>query len=132
MPAPADDELKTIPASVARAQSAEDTSDDAGLAAAESSLFATGKSIPELERAARARDHERSENFKDHFEAITVGGLYLMACGVFSFAVAWGWHVLSPENLHWLNGDQLIKIQNIFTGGVLAGMIADQFRRRLG
>ncbi len=127
-----DEELKSIPGLTDEEKSAASTVGDVDSSTAEAQQLTSGKSEKELQKEALQRDHERSENFKDHFEIITVAGLYVMAIGVFSFAAIWAWHTLTPECWHWLNPSQLDNIQNIVTGGVLAGIIADQFRRRIG
>ncbi|GJL90936.1 hypothetical protein [Hyphococcus sp.] len=126
------EELKSIPGLTEEEKSAASTIGDVESSTAEAQQLTSGKSKKELQKEALQRDHERSENFKDHFEIITVAGLYIMAIGVFSFAAIWAWHTLTPECWHWLNPSQLDNIQNIVTGGVRAGIIADQFRRRIG
>ncbi|MCB9961944.1 MAG: hypothetical protein R3C00_07305 [Hyphomonas sp.] len=88
-------------------------------------------SSEDLKREAEKSEHYRSEDFKNHFGFITVAALYVMAFGVFIFAATWVWHIVTPRCWHWLEDSQLSKIQNIFTGGILAGLIADQFRKRM-
>ncbi len=100
--------------------------------AAEALQLSSGRSEEELKKQALKRDHERAEQFKDHFEEVAIAGLYLMAFGVAAFAVVWTFHTLTPTQWHWLDASQVDRIQNFVTGGVLAGLIADQFRRRLG
>ncbi len=47
--------------------------------------------------------------------------------------IIWIFHYLSPENLHWLNPDQLNKIQSIlFSGGmgaVVSGIVRTQINK---
>ena len=101
-------------------------------AVAESKQLSSGKSADELKKEAEESEHGRSEAFKNHFGCITVVALYLMAFGVTAFAGVWAYHVLTPISYHWLTAEQLAMIQNLVTGGVLVGVIAEQFRRRLG
>ena len=127
-----DDEIKRIPGVPVEERDAQLRLSDAAVSADEAVQLTSGKSEDEIKKEALRRDHERSEKFKDHFERITVVGLYVMAGGAFAFAATWAWHALVPECWGWLDPDRLSNIQNIVTGGVLAGLIADQFRRRLG
>ena len=128
----AEGQMKRIPGVPAEEQEAASQSEDVSSSTGEARQLTSGKTEEQIKKEARQRDHERSENFKNHFERITVFGLYAMAFGVFGFAAVWAWHTLTPQCFHWLNPTQLDNIQNIVTGGVLAGLIADQFRRRLG
>jgi hypothetical protein len=32
---------------------------------------------------------------------------------------------------HWLDSDQMEKLQDILTGGIIAGLVADHFKRRM-
>lgn len=125
-----DKEIKSIPGLPPEEEAAA-AGDDVQSSAAETAQLTSGRSADDLEKEAREREHGRSERFKDHFEWIAIGGLYAMALGVAAFAIAWAYHILTPPCWHWLGGEQLAKIQNIVTGGILAGLIADQFRRRL-
>ena len=92
------------------------------------------QNLPEddLRKRARHAEHRRAENFKDHFECIAIVGLWALAAGILAFGFTWFWHIISPPYWHWLDAEHVARIQNIFTGGVLAGVVADQFRRRLG
>jgi len=97
----------------------------------ESKQFGSGKTEEQLKKETRENEHNRTERFRGHFNSITIMALWAMAIGVLAFALTWSLHVILPENFHWLTTEQVARIQNVFTGGVLAGLIADQFRKRV-
>lgn len=121
---------KSIPDGVATLE----TLGDASLAREEAALIGVSgddaKSYEDLEEAHRQAGLKRDEKFREHFDRITIVALYLMAIGVALFAVCWGVHVVLPEKWHWLNEAQIERIQNIVTGGLLFGLVSDQFKRR--
>ncbi len=108
-----------------------DNSDFDERAIAESLQFGSGKTEDQLRKESRENEHNRTETFRGHFNSITIIAMWVMAIGVLAFGLTWAFHVLLPIERHWLLPDQVAKIQNIFTGGVLAGLIADQFRKRM-
>ncbi|MEM1036276.1 MAG: hypothetical protein AAGI14_05905 [Pseudomonadota bacterium] len=123
------EEFKKIP-DVADDEAAAST--DVTKSTLEAQQFSTGESAEELEKAARKAEHDRNEKFRAHFGNIVTGALYFMAIGVATFAAIWSWHLLAPREWRWLDLNEIQAIQNIVTGGVLAGLIADQFRKRIG
>lgn len=56
------------------AQAVEDVTDQDG--AAEAEQLGSGKSADELKEEAKQREHDRNQKFKDHFENISIGGIY--------------------------------------------------------
>ncbi|MCA8901833.1 MAG: hypothetical protein KDA53_11335 [Hyphomonas sp.] len=127
-PPESEDIFLTIPEDAADSEAASSTDD---LSDKEVQQLTRNISVEDLKREAIKSEHNRSEDFKKHFGVITVAALYVMAFGVLIFAATWMWHIIVPPCLHWLDEAQLSKIQNIFTGGILAGLIADQFRKRM-
>jgi hypothetical protein len=103
-----------------------------GRAAAEASQLASGKTAEELARATAEREHARGQRFRDHFEWLAIGGMWAFAFVLLTIGGTWLWHLLTPDSWHWLDPEALSRVQNIFTGGVLAGVVADHFRKRLG
>lgn len=101
-------------------------------AAAEAAQFASGKSKEELEREAAELEHGRRQKFKNHFEIIAISGMYVFALTLVAIGLTWLYHLLAPDSWHWLKPDGVSKVQNIFTGGILAGVVADHFRKRVG
>ncbi len=108
-----------------------DAEQDDRRAQKEADQLGRGQSIDRLRKEAEKSEHGRNEDFKKHFGWITVAALYILALAVFLFGFTWFWHTLTPGSWHWLPEEQLVKIQNMFTGGVLAGVIADQFRKKM-
>lgn len=81
-------------------------------------------------RSARA-EYARSENFRDHFERITICGLWVVAAVALLLGSAWFWHVLTPLSWHWLSPEQVSKIQNFMTGGIVAAVASGHVKKRL-
>ena len=122
-------QFRRVPPLAAEEQKALDGDERGNL---EAQQLNRGKTETELRKEAAAQSkHKRDELFRFHFGLITVIALYVMAAGVLVFAFIWAWHTLMPSCWRWLHDADIEKIQNIVTGGVLAGLIADQFRRRM-
>jgi hypothetical protein len=98
---------------------------------AEGNLIASGRDVEALKAEALANEHRREQKFKDVFEWVAMAGLVLMSFALAAVGVTWLYHVLSPESWHWLDDDGLTKLQNIFTGGILASAAADHWRKRM-
>jgi hypothetical protein len=105
------------------------TSGDAG-ADNEALDLGSGKTKQELAAQANEREHARSQKFKDHFEMIAIVGLWLAAVCVFVIGVALAMHMLIPEHRHWLSGEQIASLKGLFTGGLLAGLMTNHFKKR--
>lgn len=90
-----------------------------------------GLPASDLEKEAAAREHARSQKFRDNFEIIAIIGLWAVFLALLSAAGIWLWHLLTPERCHWLSVAQLATVQNIVTGGIIAAAIGDHFKRRL-
>jgi len=45
--------------------------------------------------------------------------------------ITWFWHILSPQCVHWLTGEQITKVQALATGGILATIAAGHLKKRL-
>ena len=104
--------------------------DDSGTREARS--LAQGKTADELKEQAAKSEHDRSERFRDHFERIAICCLWIVF-GIFVLVgLTWIWHLLMPACAHWLSVDQVQKLQNIVTGGLLVSIAGGHLKRRLG
>lgn len=104
---------------------------DADAADKEANLFASGLSEEDLRKQEAQGEHRRNEKFRDHFERVAICFLWVIA-GLFLFVgVTWFWHLLMPDNWHWLASSGVGKLQNIVTGGVLTSIAASHFKKRL-
>lgn len=112
----------------------------------EDKLLSRGMSADELAAEARRKEHAREEDFRDHFERLAICAMYLMFGTLAVFGLVWAVHMILPEKCapismrplgcvcigRWLTEDQLTIVQDIVTGGLVAGLLADHFRRRMG
>lgn len=104
--------------------------------------FASGKSQKELEDAAKQADHGRAQRFLDQFESLSIWAMQALF-GIFAvLGGVWMLHLVLPERspvlpggillCRWLTADQVTVIQNILTGGLVAGIVTDHFKKRIG
>lgn len=126
------DELKTIPplTSTDRKVAATFTGPNDS-AIEEAKLFELGLDEEDIKKRANEREHRRNELFRDHFENIAIAFLYLIAFLFFAVGFSWFWHLLTPGSWHYLSTDQVSKLQNIVTGGILASIAAGHIKKRL-
>lgn len=89
-----------------------------------------GLSKRDLRKEADEAEHDRSERFRDHFERVAVGGLYVGALALLAGAGVWFWHIITAW--HFLDPDQLSHLQNLVTGGVLVSVGTNYMKKRLG
>jgi hypothetical protein len=99
---------------------------------AEAKQLGRGLSVRDLKAEATESEHGRAERFKNHFEFIALAAMWGVSFVAAAFGFTWFWHVITPDKWHWLQPDQVEKIQNIFAGVILAGVLGDHFKRRLG
>lgn len=124
--------LKKIPALSAADAGVLGDSTPNDSATIEAKILGSGRSAAELERLAANGEHQRNERFKDNFEHIAICGLWLAAIVLLALAFTWIWHLLMPDSWHWLQPESVAKLQNIVTGGVLAGVATGHLKRRIG
>lgn len=89
-----------------------------------------GLSKRDLAKEADEAEHDRSERFRNHFERVAIGGLYIGAVALLAGASVWFWHIITPW--HFLDPDQLSHLQNLVTGGVLVSVGTNYMKKRLG
>lgn len=103
--------------------------------AAEAQQLSRGLSPSDIRKEAAAEsDHKRTERFRNHFETVMIVSLWILAASMAVLGAVWIWHLITPEHSywHWLDESQIEKLQDILTGGLVAGLVADHLRRRLG
>jgi hypothetical protein len=105
--------------------------------------LSSGKTAKELEEEALKREHERDQKFRDHFELLAIAAMYVLFASLCVFGFVWVLHMILPEQCQptcwwhvccvrrWLTSDQVTILQDIITGGVIGGLLADHFRKRL-
>jgi hypothetical protein len=78
------------------------------------------------------KEHDRTQAFKDHFKYIAI--LYLWAAAIILFlaGISLAWNMLAPEKWHYLSDAQVTKLQALFTGGVLVGVLSSHFKKHIG
>jgi hypothetical protein len=137
----ADEQQRIIPPGAAEAEEALVDSGSEDPAAKEAAQLSRGVDSRNLEREAREKEHDRGQAFKDHFELVSIVMLYILFAGFILLSAIWVAHLILPEKaaagwppyLHgWLTEGQLDKITGVLAGGIIAGLVADHFKRRMG
>lgn len=133
---------RLIPPGAAEAEEAQVDSSADDPAAKEAAQLSRGVDARNLEREAKEKEHDRGEAFKDHFERISIIMLDVLFVAFVLLSAIWILHLILPEksvgtgwvsNFHgWLTEGQLDKITGILAGGIIAGLVADHFKRRMG
>lgn len=137
-----ENQRKVIPAAAVAAEVAgvvEAETDPGNLEAAQ---LSRGVAARDLKREADEKEHDRNQKFRDHFEALSLMALNVLFVGFLFLALIVVLHLVLPEQpetkhhvywLHgWLSDDQLDDIKGILAGGLIAGLVADHFKRRMG
>jgi hypothetical protein len=107
-------------------------SDSAKAALKEAKQLSSGRTLQELEEDAKRAEHARDQGFRDLFEKLVKAGMLGAFGAVMLMGAAWIWHLITPENWQWLSEQQIDHIQGMVTGGVIAVVVGDHFKRRLG
>jgi len=97
----------------------------------EAKLLSKNLSSDDIAIAAANSEHNRTENFRDHFERIAICGLWLLAGLILVAGLAWFWHLLTPERWHWLSMDAVARLQNLLTGGIFATLAGGYLKKRM-
>lgn len=130
-PTDADDEF-TIPAIPAseRALLGQSASSDEKV---KQELKSLGSNLSEEDLAAQAKqsEHKRREFFLTVFEWLAVLTLVFLFAALFIIGVVWLLQIVLPERCRWLSADQTTILQDILTGGLVAGLIGEHFKKRL-
>ena len=85
----------------------------------------------DLASDAASQEHDRSQRFKNNFEWMAIGGLWLGAVAVAAVGGVWLWHMAAPSRWRWLTGEDVSHLQSIMTAGLLVGVIGNHFKKRL-
>lgn len=121
IPQPSEEDKKAIRPSGAES--------DSGIE--EAKQYSEGLSLEEIQRKSEENEHHRSEKFRDNFEKVAIIFLWVLGSILVLVFVTWFYHILAPTRYHWLNTDQLDKLQSIATGGILASIATGHIRRRI-
>lgn len=122
VPGPTEDDAKIL-------EPSPDAAVDTGTK--EAALLTRGKTEKELKKEAALKEHDRSQKFKDHFERIAIGLLWIAAASLLVIFMSWLWHMVTPSCLHYLDSEQLAKLQYLFTGGIVVGVVSGHLKKRL-
>lgn len=133
---------RQIPVGAADAEGGRSPETQDDRASKEAAQLGSGAPIKDLERDASENEHRRTQQFRDHFECLSIIMLDVLFAGFILLAAVWVLHMILPESsmatgwvsyVHgWLTDGQLDRITGLLAGGVIAGLVADHFKRRMG
>ena len=94
-------------------------------------LESAGFEREELEKEARRLQHHRREGVRNLVHQ-GAQALIMVAIAILVIMVAtWGWHLLLPENLHYLSPTQYHELKNVLFSAALSAFVADYARKIL-
>jgi len=123
-------DIPGLPESEKAALAADDLSSKAALL--EAKQLSSGRSSEQLKKDAEEREHDRVQRFRDHFEKLVKLGMDGAFLAILVMGAVWVWHLITPETWQWMSEQQIDRIQGMVTGGVIAVVVGDHFKRRLG
>jgi hypothetical protein len=103
-----------------------------GTAENELAQLATERSVEDLQDQARRNEHKRDQKFRDHFERLSLIGMWLTAMVIAVLGVVWVYHLISPDSWPQLSDAKVRNLQNLVTAGVLVGAVGKHWSKRLG
>ena len=125
-----ENDLLQIPATLSEGVAPSASKVDA--APEEAAQLGSGLPSSELRRRAETNEHGRAEKFKDHFEGIAIAALYGIAMVFTVLGLIWFWHLIVPVDWRWLAADDVSRLQNFVTGGIIATIAGGHIKKRLG
>lgn len=81
---------------------------------------------------AAQNEFNRDQKFKDHFELISLATMWILAAGMLIAGIIWFYHLVTPLTWPRLCSDQIDDIQALLTGGLIVGILANHFKKRIG
>ena len=73
----------------------------------------------------------RTERFRQHFECIAIGAVWIAALALLIMSGIWLWHLMAPQRMRWLEDKDLWTMQTILTAGALLTVVSGHFKKRL-
>jgi uncharacterized membrane protein YcjF (UPF0283 family) len=89
------------------------------LAEREASAIETGN----YEQEARKNEHYRRERFQNHLGYAAIILFWLAVFALILMATCWIWHIVAPEQWHFLTAQQISSIQNMLFSATIAKFI---------
>ena len=99
------------------------SSDDA------SKMEAAGFDNASLEKDAKRRSHNRREGSKDHVYYAGLFLLWLIVVVVFLGITLWGYHLLTPASIHFLDNEQIDRLENLVASAAVATLVSEYLRK---
>jgi predicted histidine transporter YuiF (NhaC family) len=92
---------------------------------------AAALAVGDLENDAAKNEHGRTEKFRDHVALAILVVFWLAVIGICIAGLFWFWHLVVPDQLHFLNSMQVDRIGSILTGGAITTFISGYAKKRL-
>ncbi len=101
---------------------------DDQLASREASSLAAGV---DLETDGKHREHKRHQKFRDHINRATLWIFWIIVLGIIAGVVTYAWHLLTPDQCHYLSEKQLDKLQTLLASAVLSSSLTAYVNKRM-
>lgn len=99
----------------------------------ESYELATKESISlnegDLEKEAKRSEHKRRENFREQINKAAKIIFWIGVLGIIVLIFTEIWHLVTPTCWHYLEKDQLSKIETILFSGMIAAMVSEYTKK---
>ena len=90
---------------------------------------AVGFDNESLEKDAKRRSHTRREGSKDHAYRAGLSLLWLIVSVFFIGIAFWGYHLLTPVAMHFLNNEQIDRLENLVASAAVATLVSEYIRK---
>ncbi len=77
------------------------------------------------------KDHERDERFRDAANTSLIWAFRGIVAAISVMGLIWFYHLVSPLYWQWLSERQVVKLQNLLTGGIITSILVKYFESRL-
>ena len=98
------------------------------LAAEEAAKLGAGTDI---ERDGQIQEHTRHQTFRNNVNIATLILFWLVVFFIGAGIIVYAWHLLTPEQLHWLSDERREKIQTLLAAAILSSALTGYVNRRM-
>lgn len=87
--------------------------------------------VDSLEQKAKEGKHHRHQNFQRSLNCIVILSLWAIFLSVLFCGGVYLWHMLSPENWHFLSSSQLEQIRTFVVTAILSSSLTNYANRHI-
>lgn len=89
--------------------------------------------VDKLDQQAKAREHGRTEKFRDAVALAVLIVFWLAFAGIVTLGLIWFWHLITPPgSLRFLDTNQIDRIGTLLLGGITTSFVSGYAKKRIG